>query len=185
MRLVAATALLICLPLCAAVADIYRSVDAQGHVQYSDTPSPGAELITSSAEIRPESTTSTSAESTSKSRLLQESQHVSATLATQAAQQEVEREVSALHRQQCKQAQQVYQQSIQARRIYKVGPGGERNYLTDDEADQQRVNNRLAMEAACQGVSDAGDNAAGDNTSSDAAGGASDTAGGGSSAPNP
>ena len=48
MRQAVATAILSLLPLCAAMGDIYRSVDAQGHVQYSDTPSPGAQLVSSS-----------------------------------------------------------------------------------------------------------------------------------------
>ena len=45
MRRAAAIAIFGLLPLTAAFADVYRSVDAQGHVQYSDTPMPGAELI--------------------------------------------------------------------------------------------------------------------------------------------
>src|ERR1700680_3271935 len=48
MRRATAIAILLWLPLTAALADVYRSVDAQGHVQYSDTPSPGAQLISTS-----------------------------------------------------------------------------------------------------------------------------------------
>ena len=51
---------------------------------------------------------------------------------------------------QCKQAQDSYQQAIQARRVYKSGADGERQYLTDEEADQVRLNARLEMEAACK-----------------------------------
>ena len=45
MRSAAAIAMLALLPLSVSFADVYRSVDAQGHVLYSDTPSPGAELV--------------------------------------------------------------------------------------------------------------------------------------------
>src|ERR1700681_3918466 len=45
MRRATAIAILIWLPLSAALPDVFRSVDAQGHVQYSDTPTPGAELL--------------------------------------------------------------------------------------------------------------------------------------------
>jgi hypothetical protein len=38
---------------------------------------------------------------------------------------------------------------VQARRIYKTGQDGEREYLTDAEADEQRLNLRLAMDNAC------------------------------------
>src|ERR1700690_2458862 len=50
MRHAAAIALMMSLPFAAAMADVYRSVDAQGHVQYSDTPSPGAQLVTNADE---------------------------------------------------------------------------------------------------------------------------------------
>src|SRR5476651_2629211 len=45
MRRATVIAILVWLPLSAALADVFRSVDAQGHVQYSDTPTPGAELM--------------------------------------------------------------------------------------------------------------------------------------------
>ena len=45
MRPAVAIAILAALPFSAALADVYRSVDAQGHVLYSDTPTPGAELV--------------------------------------------------------------------------------------------------------------------------------------------
>src|ERR1700727_58325 len=45
MRPAVAIAILAALPFSAALADVYRSVDAQGYVLYSDTPTPGAELV--------------------------------------------------------------------------------------------------------------------------------------------
>ncbi len=50
---------------------------------------------------------------------------------------------------QCKKATDDYQASLAARRIYRTGPNGERDYLTDDEAEQQRVSLRQAMQSAC------------------------------------
>ena len=38
-------AILYLMSLSATAGDVYRSVDSQGHVQYSDTPVPGAELV--------------------------------------------------------------------------------------------------------------------------------------------
>ena len=50
---------------------------------------------------------------------------------------------------QCKKATDDYQASLQARRIYRTGPNGEHEYLTDEETDQQRLNLHQAMQNAC------------------------------------
>ncbi len=171
MRQAVATFVLSLLPLCLSAADIYRSVDAQGHVQYSDTPSPGAELV-SSSDVRPTANTATSPGTFKAPSLAQQSEQISQQLAQQEAARAVERDTADAHSKQCTQAKQNYQQSIQAHRLYKMGTDGERQYLTDDEADQQRVNDRIAMETACDGVSDqsaaSSDTAAGTNQGSNA-----------------
>jgi len=148
-----AVAIAILIPLLgAARADIYRSVDAQGHVQYSDTPSPGAELVYSG---EPRSTVSSSASESSKlPSWAQRSEQISKNIASQAAAREVERDTNDAHSKQCQQARQMYQQSIQARRLYKLGEDGERQYMSDDEAGEQRVKYKLAMDTACEGISD-------------------------------
>jgi hypothetical protein len=151
MRRVVAIAILIPL-LGAARADIYRSVDAQGHVQYSDTPSPGAELVYSG---EPRSTASSSASESSKlPSWAQRSEQISHSIASQAAARDVERDTNDAHSKQCQQARQMYQQSILARRLYKLGEDGERQYMSDDEAGEQRVKYKLAMDTACEGMSD-------------------------------
>jgi len=153
MRRAVATVALICLPLYVAAADIYRSVDAQGHVQYSDTPSPGAQRMTGAdlsdtppADNPPADTGKSGSPSTS-------GDPISEQLARQAAARAVQQDTAQTHAQQCKQAQDTYQQSIDAHRLYKTGPNGERQYLNDDEAEQQRVNYQLAMQAACKSSS--------------------------------
>lgn len=151
MRRAVATVILISL-LGAARADIYRSVDAQGHVQYSDTPSPGAELVYSGDLHGPSS--SASSESNKLPSLAQQSEQISQQIAQQAANRAVEKDLADARSKQCEQARQMYQQSIDARRLYKTGADGERQYLSDDEADQQRVKYRLAMESACEGSAD-------------------------------
>jgi hypothetical protein len=166
MRQAVATAILSLLPLCAAMGDIYRSVDAQGHVQYSDTPSPGAELV-SSSDLHPASSTAATsppASSSSPPPPPSRNEQIAQRIAQQEAAAAVERDTSAARSKQCKQAQQNYQQSIEARRLFKAGADGERQYLSDDEADQQRVRNRIEMETACGDASD--QDAAGTDTTS-------------------
>ena len=165
MRRVIAFALLVSV-LCAARADIYRSVDAQGHVQYSDTPSPGAELV---YQGDAHGSVPTSASQTSRPPSLAErSEQISSQVAAQAAARAVEKDTEDAHSKQCQQARQMYQQSIDARRLYKTGTDGERQYLTDDEAGELRVKYKLAMDTACDGVDQSSSDAQNKNSSSPA-----------------
>lgn len=165
MRRAAAIAILIALPLIPALADVYRSVDAQGHVQYSDTPTPGAELIrmhnvagaglptaAASANSAPANAGSASAGSTSAASAgspPKSADPAQAQLVQQAAKQALDKDLAATRAEQCKTATDNYNSSVQARRIYKSGQDGEREYLTDAEADQQRLDLRMAMDNAC------------------------------------
>ena len=155
MRRAAAIAVLISLPLIPALADVYRSVDAQGHVQYSDTPTPGAQLIRmqtlppigppapSASPNRPASTVP-AADAPPKPADPSQAQ-----LAQQAAKQALDKDLAVTRADQCKTATDNYNGAVQARRIYKTGQDGERQYLTDEEADQQRLGLRMAMDNAC------------------------------------
>jgi hypothetical protein len=152
MRHAAALAVIMSLAAFAARADVYRSVDPQGHVEYSDTPTPGSELVhvqklgeanTSSLNSAPASTPS-AAQSVAKSNA-----GVQEDLTKTAAQKAVAADVEQNRAEQCKKATTDYEQAVAARRIYKTGADGEREYLTDADADQQRLNLRLAMQSAC------------------------------------
>lgn len=61
----------------------------------------------------------------------------------------VQKDVATIRAEQCKKAQERYEQSINARRIYKEKKDGEREYLTDAEADAMRVQARADRDAAC------------------------------------
>ena len=142
-----ATALIVLLlPVAALAADIYRSVDAQGHVQYSDTPSPGAQLIRVSARNAAEFAASASANASASKPNDDAAQ---AQLAKDKAQQAVQKDVAETRAEQCKKATETYQRYIQSRRIFKPTDNGDREYLSDADADQLRLNARLDMEAAC------------------------------------
>lgn len=165
MRRAAAIAVLISLPLIPALADVYRSVDPQGHVQYSDTPTPGAELIRlhnvppsslpnqgASTSSVPATAANASAGATPASIAAsapKSSDPAQAQLAQQAAKQALDKDLAVTRADQCKTATDNYNGAVQARRIYKTGQDGERQYLTDEEADQQRLGLRMAMDNAC------------------------------------
>jgi hypothetical protein len=116
-------------------------------VQYSDTPSPGAQLVTTADQVTEPSSSDTSS---SAGQAQKENDAVHEQLTREAAAREVAKATADAHEQQCSQAKVAYQNSIQARRLYSMSPDGQRTYLSDDQADQQRVNYRMAMEAACK-----------------------------------
>jgi Domain of unknown function (DUF4124) len=150
MRLTTAIAILVFLPLSGALADVYRSVDAQGHVQYSDTPTPGAEVIRMNsagrAPIR-----SVPVASTAKPNSVASGDQIHQQLEQEAAARAVQNDVAQTRADQCKKATDAYNASVQARRIYKTGPDGQHEFLTDDEADKQRTTYKMQMDSACQG----------------------------------
>ena len=146
MRHAAAIALMMSLPFAAAMADVYGSVDAQGHVQYSDTPTPGAELVRLQKLGIPSAAPSSAppAGSAAKSNA-----QVQDPLQQQAAQRAVQQDVAQSREDQCKKATTDYDQAVQARRIYKTGANGEREYLSDAEVEESRLNLRLAVQSLC------------------------------------
>jgi len=144
-----AAAIVYLMSLTAGAGDVYRSVDPQGHVQYSDTPTPGAQLVhTQTARGTPAPPPAPAA---TKSADAGAGTASPTSAATADAQHAVQSDLEQVRAEQCRKAQDSYQQSIQARRVYKAGADGEREYLSDDEADQVRLNARLEMEAACKG----------------------------------
>jgi Domain of unknown function (DUF4124) len=152
MRRTIAIAILVWLPLSGALADVYRSVDAQGHVQYSDTPTPGAELIRMNNGRAPIRSTPVASANTAKpTSLAQSGDQVHQQLEQEAAARSVQNDVAQTRADQCKKATDAYNGSVQARRIYKTGPNGEHEFLTDDEADKQRLTYKMQMDSACQG----------------------------------
>jgi hypothetical protein len=154
-----------------AQADVYRRVDEQGRVVYSDRWVPGAVLIRTERRA-----STTSAATTASNRAApaanaaaaanagagQPAAQSSAPLPNETPQQRLEREanertvqqdMAAEREKQCKEAQQRYQNAIQARRVYRTGPNGEREYLSDAEAAQHRTQALSEMKTACGGAS--------------------------------
>jgi hypothetical protein len=156
MRLAATIALIALCPLSSALADVYRSVDAQGHVLYSDTPTPGAQLVRTSGSHAPMVASTAEPNAAAKPAPAPIPAKDDAAphdpKAERAAAQAVQSDVAQTHAEQCKKAQDAYEQSVQARRIYNTGADGERSYLTDEEADQQRINYKLQMDELCKNV---------------------------------
>jgi hypothetical protein len=148
-----AIAILVGLPLSAALADIFRSVDAQGHVQYSDTPTPGSQLVRMDNRRTPTPSLSSpsASASTKSSTAVQSGDQIHQQLEQEATARSVQNEVAQTRAEQCKKATDIYNQSVQARRIYTTGADGERQFLSDDDAEKSRVAHKVEMDEACKG----------------------------------
>jgi hypothetical protein len=131
----------------AARADVYRVVDAQGQVQYTDRWVPGAELIKSDRSRTAPSMLSVSNDS--PKQLAPGVARVAAQQSDQNSAQAVAQDVAAKRAEQCKAAKERYDKDIEARRIYKTGKDGEKEYLTDEQIDQERMQARQEIQQVC------------------------------------
>jgi uncharacterized protein DUF4124 len=150
MRLTLAAATLAFTVATAAHADVYRYVDGQGRVQYSDKWVPGSELIKSSDRTRASSQAAAAqSRAAEQNKMAVSNDRLAAQQAQENAANAVRQDLAATRNEQCKTAKERYEKSIQARRLFKMGKDGERQYLTDKEADEQRLQARMDMQSVC------------------------------------
>ena len=128
--------------------DVYRYVDAQGGVHYSDTWVPGSTLI--KVDHNPRAAEAATPARTAQSKTVPTaSDHATAELAKQADEQAVHADVAQAREEQCKQATDNYNKAVASRRIIKTTADGQREYLSETDADAYRVQLRTEMQSAC------------------------------------
>ena len=111
----------------------------------SDRWSPGATVVRTSAP--PQSARTAPGPATSAATPTDAG--ANARLGLEASRTAVQKDVGTARAEQCKQAREKYEKSVEARRVYRMNSAGEREYLTDAETDQARLNARLEMERSC------------------------------------
>lgn len=128
--------------------EIFRWVDSQGVVHYSDRPeTSGAKVVghsksTDPARVREEELRNWEAEQKQqKDRQTQE--EVAAYDAQRNAEEKRVRQV------QCARAREMSEVYSDAHRLYETMPNGERKYLTDAELTEARENAMRAVEESC------------------------------------
>ncbi len=128
-------------------ADVYKSIDAQGQARYSDQWSPGAELIKGDRLRSVPGTASDAPAPATNDRA------APAEPSKEEATKEVQAEVAAARAQQCTQLKEQYAKAIAARRIYQANsdPNAPKQFLSDADADAERVKLRQARDEACGG----------------------------------
>jgi uncharacterized protein DUF4124 len=140
----------------AAQADVWRFVDAQGHVQYSDRWVPGSVLIRtdhatpdpSASSDSPSSDPASSSEPSDQQRLNASNAAIAEQQDQNAAQQQVRNDVQKVKDEDCKRFTAEYEKAIQARRLYKE-KDGQRTYVSDSEADAYRLDLFNKRKQAC------------------------------------
>jgi len=66
-----------------------------------------------------------------------------------AAKQAVDQDVTQTREKQCAEAQDRYKKLIEGRKLYKTGTDGEREYLSSQEIDSQRLDAKRDLDAIC------------------------------------
>ncbi len=146
MRKLILTALLTAAIVPVAHADYWVLKDKNGQVQQaSDKPIPGGIRIQTSGVRRPDGSSDASAGGASSTAI---ASRADASLRDSAAMQTVQRDVAKTREEQCKDATTKYETATRVRRIVRQGPNGP-EYLTDAEADQERVKALQRKQAAC------------------------------------
>ena len=124
---------------------VYRWVDSHGEVHYSDQWVPGATLIMTNAPRPP----AAGADAKAMAGIAAEDKAATRTLEQDQAARAVAQDEAAQRAKACQAAKARYQQLIQARRLFTQGADGERHYLSDAQADAERVQAREAMDSSC------------------------------------
>jgi hypothetical protein len=129
-----------------ASAVVYKWVDAQGKIQYGDTPPDGvhAEVVELLGTHNSRSSSSAGAPAADKP---------AADAASTDAKKAVDNDVAQTRDKQCAEAQDRYKKLIEGRRLYKTGDTGERQYLTSDEIDSERLNAKREVDETCNSAS--------------------------------
>jgi hypothetical protein len=128
-------------------ADVYRYVDAQGGVHYTDTWVPGSTLI--KVDHGPKASEAAAPARTAQNRPLSAGDRASTDVAKAADERAVKADVAQAQEEQCKQAKDSYTKAVASRRIIKSGTDTQREYLSEADANAYRLQLHDAMQAAC------------------------------------
>lgn len=130
----------------AAVADVYKYVDANGHVQYTDKPELlPAEIL---ARIRSQRTDNASvAERTAAQQ--QQYESINSSQATADDKSKTQKNTAADKAERCTKARERYEQVISAQRLYTQNEKGEKTFMDEKEVDKARAAAKQLMDTWC------------------------------------
>ena len=124
--------------------EVYRSVDSQGNVVFSDTPptTDASKIIVRTGPTRPLSASDTPQVTAEPEPKPADTQQAQATQEEAAAMQKLRQE-------NCERARSNLVKLDTARRVYDPLPNGERRYLDDDELAARKVQSQADIQRWC------------------------------------
>jgi hypothetical protein len=150
MRRLSVSALILAGAFTLARADVYRWVDDHGQPHYSDQWMPGSEVIKTS-KVHPPGADN-AARAADQRTVSAANNRTSTKLEDQDNARSVQQDLASRRAVLCKQSKDDYTRAISSRRVYHEGAGGERNYLSDADADAYRAQLRKQVQDQCGSV---------------------------------
>ncbi len=135
-----------------ASAVVYKWLDGQGKLQYGDRPPDGvhAEIVellgTHAASTR---TAPSAPAAPTPVQAAYKGAGLKAANGEAEEKKAVEQDVAQTRDKQCTEAQDRYKKLIEGRRLYKPGPNGERQFMTSEEIDTERLNAKRDIDTIC------------------------------------
>jgi hypothetical protein len=130
-----------------ASAAVYKWVDAEGRVHYSDRPpSEDAQIVNIVSRPTNRERVAARASGEQKPRDTAGQDQSKQQKADQAA---VNSDVAKSRAKQCEEAKERYRVAVDSHKLYKQGTNGERQYLNDAELSQARLDARRNLEESC------------------------------------
>ena len=131
--------------------DVYKFVDERGTTLYTDKPIPGAVLVSTGSQRPPEVAQRNYAanQAANNSQLNSSNQRIAEGQDNSRVAANVAKDLEASRAERCKKARESYQASISTLRMYRTGKNGEREYLSESELAQQRMDSAKAVDAIC------------------------------------
>jgi hypothetical protein len=126
-----------------ASAVVYKWTDAQGKTQYGDNPPDGVHAeVVELLGAHPSQGRSSVAPPTASAKAPAEASGAE-------VKKQVANDVAAEREKQCAEAQDRYKKLIEGRHLFKTGDNGERQYLTSDEIDAERLDAKKEIDEVC------------------------------------
>jgi hypothetical protein len=131
--------------------DVYKYVDAHGATLYTDKPIPGAVLVRAGSPRPPEAAARSYAASqaATASQLTASNQRIANAQTDSRVAATVAKDLEASRAERCKKAREIYTKSISSQRFYRPTADGKREYLTEAELAQQRLEAAKSVDTIC------------------------------------
>jgi hypothetical protein len=132
-----------------ASAVVYKWIDAQGKLQYGDRPPDGVHAEVVELLVAHAAAARTTAPTPSASAPAARVPTDKPSAKDAADRKAVDQDVAQIKDKQCAEAQDRYKKLIEGRHIYKTGPDGERQFMTSEEIDTERLNAKREVDGTC------------------------------------